>query len=369
MRLRRGLRVTEETDAVPGAPHPRLTRALVGQGAAEAVFLASLAQGRMPHAWLVTGPRGIGKATLAWRIARFLLATPQDAPLPATLDIDPDTPVARRMSALSESRLLLVRRGADDKTGRARAVITVDEVRRIQQFFALAAPDGGRRVVVVDAACEMNPNAANALLKVLEEPPADATLLLVCHQPARLLPTIRSRCRELRCRPLDAADLAVALAPLGLDAAAPALAELSAGSVGAAVPLAAEDGVAAYGEIVRLFAEHPRVDRRKMTALAESAGGRDAEARFDLLANLLDRFLARLARAGATGEAPTEAAPGEAAVLARLAPDAAVGRIWAEAQQSLGARLRAGRALNLDPAALLLDMLIAMSAPLAGVAT
>ncbi|MDE3122347.1 MAG: DNA polymerase III subunit delta', partial [Paracoccaceae bacterium] len=187
-----------EPDRVEGAPHPRETHRLLGQTEAEAAFLDAHASGRMHHGWLLTGPRGVGKATLAWRIARFLLAEPPagDAglfgapPAPTTLDVDPEHPVARRIAAGSEGRLKSIRRSLDDKTGRLRSVIVVDDVRDLKGFFHLSAADGGRRVVIVDTADEMNPNAANALLKELEEPPKGAILLLVSHQPWRLLPTI-----------------------------------------------------------------------------------------------------------------------------------------------------------------------------------
>ena len=205
-----------EPDRIEGAPHPRETARLYGHEAAEAAFLDAAISGRLHHAWLITGPRGTGKATLAWRLARFLLATPPAgetglfgaAPPPMSLDIDPEHPVARRMRALSEPGLFLLRRGANDKGDRLSAEIRVDEVRKLKGFFSLSATDGGRRVVIVDAADEMNTAAANAVLKLLEEPPRGAVLLLVSHQPNRLLPTIRSRCRELRLAPLAPDDLA-----------------------------------------------------------------------------------------------------------------------------------------------------------------
>ncbi|HRO15195.1 MAG TPA: DNA polymerase III subunit delta', partial [Paracoccus sp. (in: a-proteobacteria)] len=187
-----------ESDRVPGAPHPRETPRVIGQDAAIAAFSAAAASGRLHHGWLLTGPRGTGKATLAWAIARWLLAG-ADTP---DLSVPPDNPVARRVLALSEPRLHLVRRGTDDKTGRLRAEITVDDIRRLLSFFHLSAAEGGRRVAIIDAADDMNTAAANAVLKMLEEPPRDAVLLLIAHQPARLLPTIRSRCRRLALRPL-----------------------------------------------------------------------------------------------------------------------------------------------------------------------
>ena len=372
-----------ELDAIEGAPHPRHTSAVFGHAAAEAAFLDAHAGGRLHHAWLLTGPRGIGKATLAWRIARFLLAEPPDQPAglfgapepPASLDLPADHPVMRRTAALSEPRLLLLRRVWNTKSRppRPQAVITVDEARRLRDFFGLSAADGGRRVVIVDAADEMNIQAANALLKLLEEPPAGAVLLLVAHQPSALLPTIRSRCRLLRLDPLGPDALSAALVQAGLPAedAPPALAALAGGSVGAALQLARLDGLAIYAEIVRLFAGGPRLDRARALKLAESVAARgtaEGAARLDLLLGLFDIFLARLARAAVAGPPPVAATPDEGAVFARLGPDARAGRHWAALQAELGARGRHGRAVNLDPAALVLDIVLRIERAAAGVA-
>ena len=353
-----------EPDRVEGAPHPRQTVSLFGQTEAEAGFLAAHTSGRLHHAWLLTGTEGLGKATLAWRIARFLLAQRLDdgglfgaPPPPVSLDVDVDDPVYRRITALAEPRLYLLRRGPNQKGDAIMTVISVDEVRLMKKFFTLSATDGGRRVAIIDAADELNPAAANALLKVLEEPPKDAVFLIVAHQPARLLPTIRSRCRELRLAPLAAPEIALALTGAGIETDDPAaLSELAGGSVGAAIRLVNHRGLAIYRRIVELIDTLPRLDRRLVQDLAEAAGKKGAEATFALTVNLIDLFLARLARRGVTGASPPEAAPGEAALFARLAPDAAAARIWAELAQTLGARARQGRAVNLDPSALLVDM-------------
>ncbi|MGB7271316.1 MAG: DNA polymerase III subunit delta' [Albidovulum sp.] len=359
-----------EPDRVEGAPHPRDTAQLFGQAAAEAAFLDAFNSGRLHHGWLMTGPRGVGKATLAWRIARFLLTTPVgedegpglfgDAPAkPTNIDTDPDHPVARRILAGAEPGLFLLRRAWDADKKRLKAVIGVDEVRRLKGFFQLSAADGGRRVAIVDDADEMNPSAANALLKLLEEPPAGVTLLLISHQPSGLLPTIRSRCRELRLATLEPEDLARCLTGAGAEVSdAAALGALSGGSAGAAIRLANLDGLATYAGIVALFTGLPRLDRSAALRLAEAGAVRGQEARFDLILTLLDLFLARLARAGVSGPPQPEAAAGEAALFARLAPDLGAARAWAELQQTLGARARKGRAVNLDPAALLLDMIL-----------
>ncbi|SEQ08815.1 DNA polymerase III subunit delta' [Thalassovita taeanensis] len=364
-------------DRVEGAPHPRDTPRLIGQATAEADFLDAFNSGRLHHGWLITGPLGVGKATLAWHIARFLLATPDDdgdglfgaPPAPTSLAIDPDHPVAHRLAARSEPRLFHITRSVNETTKRMRDQIVADDVRRLNHFMHLSATDGGRRVVIVDCADEMNPQAANALLKMLEEPPARTILLLVSHQPSRLLPTIRSRCRELRLTPLNADDMAVALEQAHVTDIAdpPALAELAAGSVGEAIRLINLGGMQMYHDLIALYTTLPRLDRARAVKLAEAAAARGAETRLDLLLGLNDLLMARLARTGALGAAPaTQAAPGEADLLTRLSPDPHKGRAWANLAQQISARTQHGRAVNLDPAALILDTVFKIQKTAAG---
>jgi len=357
-----------EADRIDGAPHPRETVTLFGQDTPEAEFLSALNSGRLPHGWLLTGPRGVGKASFAWRAAKYLIATPPDggdalfaAPPAATLDISPENPITHRIRALSEPSLMLLRRGWDADKKRLKTQLTVDEARNLKGFFAMSS-GGGRRVVIVDSADEMNASAANALLKELEEPPRDTVLFLVSHQPSGLLPTIRSRCRTLRFTPLGPADLSAALAQAGHTppegTEAEALAALSGGSVGEAIRLISMDGPALYAEIVRLLSTLPDMDRPTALRLSEAAAAKGAEARFDLTLSLLDTALSRLARAGATGQTPAPIAAGEDAVIAKLSPNPWAARAWAELAATLTARARQGKAVNLDPAALVFDMFL-----------
>lgn len=361
--------MTAPPDQIEGAPHPRETPVLYGQETAQAAFLEAYASDRLHHAWLLTGPRGVGKATLAWQIARFLLATPPASddglfgapPVPTSLQIDPEHPVARRIAAGSEPGLKSITRTQNPKTERMRTEIVVDDIRGLAGFFQMSAADGGRRVVIVDAADEMNTSAANALLKMLEEPPENATLLLVSHQPSALLPTIRSRCRTLRLASLSSDDMGLAMAQSGLaiDTNAAALAELSGGSVGGAMSLSLAGGLEIYAELVTLLSSMPQFDRARALKLAEAAAARGAEAKRVLLFDLLDILLARLARTGATGTPPAvQAAKGEATLLVRLAQTPHQGRAWADTAGQISARARHGLAVNLDPAALILDTLL-----------
>ena len=285
------------------------------------------------------------------------------APPPATtLAIAPDHPVAHRIAAGSEPGLVAITRSPNPTTGRMRDQITVDDVRALNKFFGLSSTDGGHRVVIVDAADDMNIQAANALLKLLEEPPARTTLLLISHQPSALLPTIRSRCRSLRLSALSAQDMLAALEQAGApDVARPEfLAELSAGSVGTALRLIALDGTALYSELIALLSSLPNLDRPRARAWADKAAARGAGDRFELMLTLTDIALARLARTGALGTPPPEAAPGEAQVLARLAPSPYAARRWADLAALLTQRSRHGKAVNLDPGALVLDTVFKM---------
>ncbi len=342
-----------EADRLEGAPHPRETATLRGQAVAEARFLDALGTGRPPHGWMITGPKGVGKATLAWHIARHLLAGGRGD----RLHMDPGDPIFHRVAALAAPEIFLCRRPWDEKNQRLRTQITVDEARALKSFLQLSATDGGWRVAIVDSADEMNEAAANALLKILEEPPPRAALLLVCDQPARLLPTLRSRCRELRCAPLSPEDLAAALADASADPGAvspAALATLAGGSVGAAFRLIELNGVALYDQIATLFARAPGLDETRAMALADSCAGRDAEARFGLVLDLIALALSRLALAAA-GARPEPVSTAEAALWSRLGTAPAQARHWAVVVAETNARTAHARAVHLDPAQVILD--------------
>src|SRR5437763_12254789 len=207
----------EQEDAC--APAPRANPDLFGHEAAETALRRLFEQHRLPHALLLTGPRGIGKATLAFRLARFVLARSTGElepglfgdPAGEGLAIPPDSGVFRRVASGGHADLLTVERAYDPRRRRLRGEIVVDDVRAIASFLRLTPAEGGWRVVIVDGADEMNRNAANALLKILEEPPSRALLLLVAHSPGRLLPTIRSRCRRFPLMPLPEAIVAALL--------------------------------------------------------------------------------------------------------------------------------------------------------------
>ncbi|MEQ1706870.1 MAG: DNA polymerase III subunit delta' [Terricaulis sp.] len=228
-----------ETDREPNAPHPRETLSFVGHDAEEAALAVALTSGRMHHAWLLAGSKGLGKATLAYRFARAALGAKHLGPRP--LDVDPDDVVARRIAALSHPDLFVLRRGLNDR-GKPRREITVDDARDLGAFFSLAPSEGGMRVAIIDCVDDLNRNAANAILKTLEEPPARSVLLLVCHAPGAALATIRSRCRRLALRSVGD-DLVRAAMGARTDEA---LVKLAKGRPGRAIALKAQ-GVDAAG--------------------------------------------------------------------------------------------------------------------------
>lgn len=265
------------------APHPRETTSFYGHAAAEQAFLDAY-RGRMPHAWLIGGPRGIGKATLAYRMARFVFAHPDPAAVreAASLALPADHRAVRRVAAQGHSDLLVLERTEGD-SGKLRTVITVDQVRRTVSFFGSTAGEGGWRVCIVDAADELqNPQGCNALLKILEEPPPKSLLLLVSHHPARLLPTIRSRCRRLALRPLGAEDVARALAgALQRDADEPeikAAAAASDGSVARALDLIGGTALAVRERVNTMLDALPSVDPAALHALGDALGRSDETA-------------------------------------------------------------------------------------------
>ena len=286
------------------AVHPRETTALFGHREAETALLDAYRSGRIPHAWLIGGAAGIGKATLAYRMARFVLA--HRNPLAPkvqqaeTLDVDPSDPVARRVAAGAHGGLLALERTLNDK-GVMRTMIVVDQTRETIPFFGSTAAVEGWRVCIVDTVDELNPNAANALLKILEEPPQQSLFLLVSHAPARVLPTILSRCRKLVLRPLATRDVIRAAAQAAsLDADDPALAEAAdaaEGSVARALTLLGGDALKLQQRTAALLAGLPQVDPRELHALGDALGGSDRVALAAFI-DSVDRWVSERMRAG-----------------------------------------------------------------------
>ena len=351
---------------------PRANPELAGHEAAERELERLYRAGRLPHAILVTGPRGIGKATLAFRLARFLLAQSEGAggglldgaTAETGLAVDPESGIFRRVAAGGHADLFTVERGWDPRRRRLRSEIVVDDAREIAGFFRLTAAEEGWRIVVIDGAEEMNRNAANAVLKILEEPPERALLILVSHNPGRLLATVRSRCRRIALAPLPvplAAELLRRYRPR-LDAtAAAALVALSGGSVGRAVEFSDTGGLDLYRELMELLVQPPAIDLAQLHALADRLARADGEDAARASEELLTQLLARVAIGAARGAlAAEEVVPGENAVLARLAAFSDPAS-WAGLRAEIEYGFAAARELNLDRKQTLLGAFFAIA--------
>jgi DNA polymerase-3 subunit delta' len=271
---------------------PRATTVLFGHEAAERALLESYQSGRMAHAWLIGGPPGIGNATLAYRLARFVLAHPDPAAAAVqqatSLAVAPEHPVARRIAAQGQPDFFVLERVVNEQTGKLYTQIRVEDVRRLVAFFGATAREGGWRVAIVDAVDDLAREGANALLKVLEEPPQRGLLLLVSHAPGRELPTIRSRCRRLLLRPLAESDVRAALAAAtARDRDDPELAAGAAaadGSVARAIALLEREGLALREQVLAALAQLPNPDARALHALADKLAGTDPQ----VLASFMD---------------------------------------------------------------------------------
>ncbi len=332
---------------------PRKNPALLGHAAAESLLLEAAQSGRLAHAWILGGPRGIGKATLAYRFARYLLAggDTQGGGLfgdaPATLAIEEDDPVFHRVASGGHSDLFTVERTENPSTKKLRTEIVVEDVRKATGFLHLTPGEGVWRVVVVDAADEMNRVAANAILKILEEPPAATVFLLVSHAPGRLLPTIRSRCRMLPLQLLErdvVMELLAAHRPELEDHERGMLAGLATGSIGEAVALADAGGLALYREMVKLLGDIGSLNIEAVHTLGDKLARANNAAAFETFSRMLSDWLSKLVRNTAGGAPVEEIVPGESEAAtafggaARLAQNLAawekVSRLLAQADSA-----------------------------------
>ncbi len=326
-----------ETDRYEDAPHPREALALVGHEEAEQALLDAYRDGRLPQAIILGGQAGIGKATLAWRLARFVLAypDPSSTAVLTNLDVPADHPVTHRLNALSHGDVFLLRREWNEKTKRAFTEIRADDVRQAIHLFQQAAGAGGYRVCIVDSAEDLNRSGANALLKLIEEPPPRSLFLIIAHRPGRVIATLRSRCRLVLLKPLGEGEITAIVKSLGrpwsdIDAGAlEAAAARAHGSVHAALRLLDERGLELDRDMTRLLADLPSIDWRAVHEFADQVAGREGTADYDMfLAAIVDWIDERLRREAGQG-------------ARRLAP---LAEVWEKAAEAA----RETEVLNLD---------------------
>lgn len=377
--------MAKDTELPPDSLHAPLCESeLSGHETAERALLDAWAGGRLHHAWLITGPQGIGKATLACRFARFLLARgtresqtearpslfggDASADIPTSLYVSPDDSAFRRIAARGHADLFTVTLGFDVKRNRERKVIVVDDVRDIRSFISLTPAEDGYRVVIIDGAEDMNKNAANALLKMLEEPPPRTIFLLISHAPGRLLPTIRSRCRTLALHPLSDDRLAALLdrhAPELPAADKAALLRIADGSIGRALRLAEEGGVALYREMIGLLGRLPDLDVAAAHAFGDKLARPNATGTYTLFTELLRWWLARMVRHNAAPKGGVEIVPGEDNLMRRLGSSRSLDQ-WVEVWEKIADLFTRAASVNLDRKQTVLSALLTLQASARG---
>lgn len=290
-----------QADQAPGCSHPRATYDLIGHQAAETRFIEAQTSGRLHHAWLITGPQGVGKATLAYRMIRSILGGKSQ--LTTSLNIPQSDSVAQRIESLGHGDFHLLRRPYDYKTKKLRAEIPVAEARALRDFFAHKPAEGGWRVCLVDSMDAMNRNAENAILKTLEEPPNRAIIILLSAVPGRLLPTIRSRCMHLPLRDVPASEIAPWLRGRTSepDTIIDAAVQLCRGGPGKAVALV-QNADSVLKPLSRFLASLAQGDARLDQMLSNSLSLKGSEAARTLFLDCLQDILKAQAVFSETGE-------------------------------------------------------------------
>ncbi len=333
----------DDPDRLEGHDHPRETRRLIGHTRTVQEVLEAWASGRMHHAWLIGGPEGVGKATFAYLMAKHILGAPLEPG--EGFAVDARHNAARLVAQLAHPDFVAIRRGLTADGKKTAQDISVAVVRRAIESFGATAALGGWRVGIVDSADDLNRNSANALLKLIEEPPARTVFLIVAHRPHRVLPTIRSRCRKLEFGPMSQAETLRVLAEQAPHAAAAErerAARLGEGSVRRALVRLDPEMQALIEGTRALLDSMPRHDRAAALALAESLQGRSNDRAFALFIDTLEAWMQDRLRAQA------------AAGPHRLAP---LAEVWDKSARAA----RETDVLNLDRRPLVLSILSDLS--------
>tara|TARA_B100000475_G_scaffold178803_1_gene144068 strand:- start:268 stop:1425 length:1158 start_codon:yes stop_codon:yes gene_type:complete len=359
------------SDKIAGAPHPMLANEIIGHSSQKLSFLSSFASNRLHQCWLLAGDMGIGKASFAWLIAKFLLTTKYQ---PADLKIDLNETninsilepqsgsTLNRIISGSEQRVYIVRRGYNEKRKAFFKNISIEDVRKLQSYCSLSIADGGKRIIIIDTADDLNKSSSNALLKLLEEPPKNTIFLLISHQPNLLLPTIKSRCQKLSFSNLDQTDLGAVLTAIGCKIEPSdevSLSILSKGSAGAACRLINSNCINLYRDILNIASSLPNLNTNKILQLSQNYFAKAKPSEFEIFIEMMQHFFSRLCKTGVMQKPVLPSVTdNEAKIMKSLCPNLKSARLWSEAANISLAKLNKGYLLNIDIESLILDAFI-----------
>ena len=359
------------SDKIAGAPHPMLANEIIGHSSQKLSFLSSFASNRLPQCWLLVGEMGIGKASFAWLIAKFLLTTKYQ---PTDLKIDLNETninsilepqsgsTLNRIISGSEQRVYIVRRGYNEKRKAFFKNISIEDVRKLQSYCSLSIADGGKRIIIIDTADDLNKSSSNALLKLLEEPPKNTIFLLISHQPNLLLPTIKSRCQKLSFSNLDQTDLGAVLTAIGCKIEPSdevSLSILSKGSAGAACRLINSNSINLYRDILNIASSLPNLNTNKILQLSQNYFAKAKPSEFEIFIEMMQHFFSRLCKTGVMQKPVLPSVTdNEAKIMKSLCPNLKSARLWSEAANISLAKLNKGYLLNIDIESLILDAFI-----------
>ena len=359
------------SDKIAGAPHPMLANEIIGHSSQKLSFLSSFASNRLHQCWLLAGDMGIGKASFAWLIAKFLLTTKYQ---PADLKIDlsktninsilePQSgSTLNRIISGSEQRVYVVRRGYNEKRKAFFKNISIEDVRKLQSYCSLSIADGGKRIIIIDTADDLNKSSSNALLKLLEEPPKNTIFLLISHQPNHLLPTIKSRCQKLSFSNLDQTDLGAVLTAIGCKIEPSdevSLSVLSKGSAGAACRLINSNCINLYRDILNIASSLPNLNTNKILQLSQNYFAKAKPSEFEIFIEMMQHFFSRLCKTGVMQKPVLPSVTdNEAKIMKSLCPNLKSARLWSDVANISLAKLNKGYLLNIDIESLILDAFI-----------
>ena len=359
------------SDKIAGAPHPMLANEIIGHSSQKLSFLSSFASNRLPQCWLLAGDMGIGKASFAWLIAKFLLTTKYQ---PADLKIDLNETninsilepqsgsTLNRIISGSEQRVYIVRRGYNEKRKAFFKNISIEDVRKLQSYCSLSIADGGKRIIIIDTADDLNKSSSNALLKLLEEPPKNTIFLLISHQPNHLLPTIKSRCQKLSFSNLDQTDLGAVLTAIGCKIEPSdevSLSVLSKGSAGAACRLINSNCINLYRDILNIASSLPNLNTNKILQLSQNYFAKAKPSEFEIFIEMMQHFFSRLCKTGVMQKPVLPSVTdNEAKIMKSLCPNLKSARLWSDVANISLAKLNKGYLLNIDIESLILDAFI-----------